>query len=119
MDNNNLFKSAAGESNLRRSTQPEVKLDEAPDSATMPDWVPSVSSLSAVVAVAIVLLMTSKLWAAVWLMLVKQVPQKIPCRRCRFFSGNPHLRCAVHPTTVLSQAAIDCQDYSPQTNKFF
>lgn len=41
----------------------------------------------------------------------------LPCRNCRFFSGNPYLRCAVHPTTVMTKAATDCSDYQPQETK--
>lgn len=39
--------------------------------------------------------------------------QQVPCRNCRFFTNNLYLRCAVHPSTVLTQNAIDCSDYSP------
>jgi hypothetical protein len=38
-------------------------------------------------------------------------PQKVPCRSCRFFSSNPYLKCAIHPTSVLTDRAIDCSDF--------
>jgi hypothetical protein len=36
---------------------------------------------------------------------------KIPCRNCRYFSHNPYLNCAIHPSLVLTDQAIDCPDY--------
>lgn len=38
---------------------------------------------------------------------------KVPCRGCRYFSHNNYLRCSVHPTTAMTEEAIDCQDYDP------
>lgn len=35
---------------------------------------------------------------------------QIPCSRCRFFNPSPHLKCAVHPTKVLTTKAINCSD---------
>lgn len=34
------------------------------------------------------------------------------CRRCKFYHPNAYLKCAVHPSKVLSTAAQDCPDYS-------
>ncbi|HAX90357.1 MAG TPA: hypothetical protein DD379_22435 [Cyanobacteria bacterium UBA11162] len=39
--------------------------------------------------------------------------RKIPCSNCKFFNSNPFLKCAVHPSKVLSTAAHDCSDYLP------
>jgi hypothetical protein len=36
---------------------------------------------------------------------------QVPCRKCRFFSSNSYLQCAVHPSTVLKDEAKDCSDY--------
>ncbi len=36
---------------------------------------------------------------------------QVPCHQCRYFGGNPYLRCALHPITVLTEQAIDCADY--------
>lgn len=37
--------------------------------------------------------------------------EHIPCLNCRFFKDSQYLRCAVHPSTVLTKQAIDCLDY--------
>ncbi|WP_448597356.1 hypothetical protein [Thermoleptolyngbya sp.] len=39
---------------------------------------------------------------------------KIPCSECRFFTGDHHLKCTVHPDWALSEAAMNCADYEPQ-----
>ena len=39
---------------------------------------------------------------------------QIPCRNCRYFSGNFYLRCAIHPSDVLTEKAVDCADYRSQ-----
>ena len=33
------------------------------------------------------------------------------CKKCRFFSHNSHLKCAVHPVRVGKIEARDCPDY--------
>lgn len=39
--------------------------------------------------------------------------EQVPCRNCRFFSNSHHLKCAVHPSTALTEQALDCSDYCP------
>ena len=39
----------------------------------------------------------------------------VPCHRCRYFSGNPYVKCALHPVTVLTEQAVDCADYYPNS----
>ena len=36
---------------------------------------------------------------------------QIPCANCKFFTGDYHLKCPVHPREALSEAAIDCMDF--------
>lgn len=39
---------------------------------------------------------------------------QIPCSKCRFFTENYQLKCTVHPTDALTEAAIGCPDYQPE-----
>jgi hypothetical protein len=39
---------------------------------------------------------------------------RISCSHCHYFSQNPYLKCALHPTTVLTEQAADCRDYTAQ-----
>jgi hypothetical protein len=47
----------------------------------------------------------------------KEVPvtvrptDRVPCRHCRFYSSNPILKCAIHPSKVLTPDVIHCPDY--------
>jgi hypothetical protein len=43
---------------------------------------------------------------------------KIPCAKCQFFTGNYQLKCTVHPSIALSEAAIDCPDYRPASESY-
>ncbi len=45
---------------------------------------------------------------------VRQTKQmhQIPCADCVFFTGNYYLKCPVQPKIALSEAAINCPDYS-------
>ncbi|NHC34689.1 hypothetical protein [Scytonema millei] len=38
----------------------------------------------------------------------------IPCKRCRFFSNNPYLKCAVQPIITMTKEAIDCAEFRPK-----
>lgn len=40
-----------------------------------------------------------------------QQMHQIPCATCRYFSGDRHLKCPVHPHQALSEAAIGCADF--------
>lgn len=39
---------------------------------------------------------------------------QVPCRNCRFFSGNSYLKCAVQPCIALTEKANNCSDYWPE-----
>ena len=40
-----------------------------------------------------------------------KLPSPIRCSRCRYFNDNHFLNCALHPVTVMTEQAVDCQDY--------
>ena len=48
---------------------------------------------------------------------LKNVEQlhKIPCADCRFFTGDYHLKCTVHPDSALSEDAINCIDFETES----
>jgi len=39
--------------------------------------------------------------------------QQVPCGTCRLFNNNHYLKCAVHPSVVLTKQALNCSDYLP------
>jgi hypothetical protein len=44
---------------------------------------------------------------------------KIPCTTCQYFTENYHLKCPVHPSIALSEAAINCRDYEERSIGFY
>lgn len=42
-------------------------------------------------------------------------PHKALCHQCRYFGHNAYLKCTVHPSTVLTEQALNCLDYSPDS----
>jgi hypothetical protein len=43
---------------------------------------------------------------------VKRLHQ-IPCANCQFFTGDYLLKCTVHPSSALTEEAINCSDFCP------
>jgi hypothetical protein len=41
---------------------------------------------------------------------------EIPCSNCQFFTGSYQLKCTVHPMVALSEEAINCFDYYPESD---
>ena len=42
-----------------------------------------------------------------------KVLHKLPCKNCSFYSNNHYLKCAVNPSIVLTEEAMNCSEYSP------
>lgn len=42
---------------------------------------------------------------------------QLPCMNCHFFYMNQHLNCAVNPSVVLTDKAVNCLDYRPGNRK--
>jgi len=40
-----------------------------------------------------------------------KLPFNVPCPRCQYFTNNQFLKCTLHPTTALTEQAVDCIDY--------
>lgn len=36
---------------------------------------------------------------------------RIPCHRCKYYTGSWHLKCPVNPTAAFSEAALHCPDF--------
>ncbi len=48
-----------------------------------------------------------------------QKMHKIPCATCQYFTENYYLKCPVHPSIALSEAAINCRDYEERSIGFY
>ena len=80
---------------------------------------PLLVPLCFLVAWGLVVLMMLNIWAFVRdsIARAKQM-HRIPCADCRFFTGDYHLKCTVHPGRALSEEAIGCQDFEPARGAF-
>jgi hypothetical protein len=38
---------------------------------------------------------------------------KVMCHSCKYFHNNLYLNCTLHPSTVMTERAVDCRDYCP------
>jgi hypothetical protein len=38
---------------------------------------------------------------------------KFSCHQCQYVGNNNYLKCALHPSTVFTEQAVDCKDYQP------
>jgi len=63
----------------------------------------------------LVVLLMLNIWIAAsnGIATVKRLHQ-IPCANCQFFTGNYLLKCPVHPTSALTEEAINCSDFLSQ-----
>ncbi|AFZ33717.1 hypothetical protein Sta7437_0097 [Stanieria cyanosphaera PCC 7437] len=48
-----------------------------------------------------------------------ETDEQTTCKNCRFFSHNPYLKCALHPSRVSTTESIECADYwSNKSDRF-
>lgn len=122
MSTEDFFKNLTAETaNARLAIVSETKPNEPRIERTASDR-PIVSEVSIGVVLLsgiICFLMLSKTWTVMQeeiedpLELPNRFSQS-PCTKCRFFSNNPFLKCAVNPTVALTKEAVDCSDYRPK-----
>jgi len=118
-----------GEKSFAQVTLVETKLAESQTATTKPHMtklngsVMLDSSLDLIPIVSIMLLLIVSLrLPAVWKfaryrMLITASSRQVPCRRCQFFANNPYLNCALHPSAVLTEQALNCSDYYPRNTR--
>jgi hypothetical protein len=42
-----------------------------------------------------------------------QADSAVKCQSCKYFDRNLYLNCALHPSSVMTEQAVDCLDYCP------
>jgi hypothetical protein len=42
-----------------------------------------------------------------------QPDSAVKCQSCKYFDRNLYLNCALHPSLVMTEEAVDCIDYCP------
>lgn len=107
----------AQETNLNTTTKTPSQLDSTrPGGTAVPDLVIAWSSLGFSLILVFIFMMLSKVWTATQneIFINLNGSKQVPCRNCRFFSGNAYLKCAVNPSSVLTNEANNCSDYCPK-----
>lgn len=118
MYHNEFFKEYAA---LNEATLSEERANETqPDVVSPPDFI-LWSPIGFVVGWAVLYFMLSKIGMAARDEIAVNIKRlhQAPCKKCQFYSNNHYLKCAIHPSTVLTEKAIGCSDYCPQNSKPF
>jgi len=117
----NLQKNLAYQSNLHQAIRSEVKKEQVqPNALTIPDVVISLSPLGFIFGWVVFFLTLRKIRTSLDNKMVFTIKgsHKVPCRNCKFYSNNHYLKCAVNPSIVLTEEAMNCSEYSPNKSKF-
>jgi hypothetical protein len=112
-----------GEESLRPTTSMSVQPSHSPRFDPNGDSPPS--GLDPILLVMISLILSSTIallmGTLTWAYRRKNRPEtshfqkahRRPCQGCQYFYPNTSLKCAVHPSTVMTEASDDCRDYWP------
>jgi hypothetical protein len=112
-----------GEASLRPATSMSAQPSHPPSLDPNGDPVPSgldpilLVMISLILSSTIALLMGTLTWA--YRRKTRQETSHFqraptsPCQRCQYFYPNTSLKCAIHPSTVMTEASDDCSDYWP------
>ncbi len=116
-----LQKNVVYQRNLHQVTRSEVKKEQVqPNGLTIPDVAISLSPLAFVCGWVVFFLILRKIRTSLDNKMVFTINglHKVPCRNCKFYSSNHYLKCAVNPSIVLTEEAMNCSEYSPNKGKF-
>ncbi|MEH1838679.1 MAG: hypothetical protein V7L20_07895 [Nostoc sp.] len=111
-----LATAIAGNNNLDQVIVSEATKDKAQThELTITDIAISLSPVGFVISWIVFFLILRKIRALLDYKMVfpVKVLYKLPCKNCSFYSNNHYLKCAVNPSIVLTEEAINCSEYSP------
>jgi hypothetical protein len=115
-----LQKSIAANSDLHQVIPSEAKNEQAQThELTIPDIAISLSPVGFLIGWVVFSLMLRKIQAFLDYKMVFPIKKlhSFPCKNCRFYSNNHYLKCAVNPSSVLTEEAKNCSEYSPNNKK--
>ncbi|MBD2242298.1 hypothetical protein [Nostoc sp. FACHB-888] len=111
-----LPKTVATNSNLQQVIVSEAKKDQGQThELTITDIAISLSPVGFIISWMVFFLILRKIRAFIDYKMVfpSKAIHKLPCKNCSFYSNNHYLKCAVNPSIVLTEEAINCSEYSP------
>ncbi|WP_193196779.1 hypothetical protein [Nostoc sp. MG11] len=116
-----LKRNVINQRNLHQLSQNEVKREQTqPNELTIHDVVISLSPLGFIFGWVIFFIALRKIRTFLDNKMVFTIKglDKVPCKNCKFYSNNHYLKCAVNPSIVLTEEAMNCSEYSPTKSKF-
>ncbi|MEH1945080.1 MAG: hypothetical protein V7L01_33360 [Nostoc sp.] len=116
----NLQKSVAANNNLHQVILSEVKKEQVKThESTIPDIAIYLSPIGFISGWLIFLVILRKVRAYLDEKMVfpSKSLHKLPCKNCQFYSNNNYLKCAVNPSIVLTEEAMNCSEYSSNNKK--
>lgn len=116
MNGDDLLKQNAAQQKILHEVQPtEVKLDEPRHQPGLnaTDILMLLGPISFIMGWTVLFFMLSKIGTVARNEICTSIKhlQRVPCRNCQFFSNNAYLKCAVQPSIVLTEKALNCCDY--------
>ncbi|MBE9036808.1 hypothetical protein [aff. Roholtiella sp. LEGE 12411] len=115
-------KNIISKKNLHQLTQNEVKREQAQShELTIPDVIVSLSPLGFIFSWVVFFIALRKIRTFVDNKIFFTIKglEKVPCKNCKFYSNNHYLKCAVKPSIVLTEEAMNCPEYSPNKGNFY
>ncbi|MBG1241503.1 hypothetical protein [Nostoc sp. NZL] len=116
-----LPKTVAANSNLHQVIVSEAQKDQSQThELTITDIAISLSPVGFIISWIVFFVILRKIRAFLDDKMVFSIKgiQKLPCKNCRFYSNNHYLKCAVNPSIVLTEEAVNCSEYSPGKKNF-
>ncbi|MBD2507652.1 hypothetical protein [Nostoc sp. ATCC 53789] len=115
-----LQKTVVANSNLHQGNLSEARNEQAQThELSIPDLAISLSPVGFLIGWVVFFLILQKIRAFLDEKMVISINglHKLPCKKCRFYSNNHYLKCAVNPSVVLTGEAMNCSEYSPNSKK--
>ncbi|MBW4689740.1 MAG: hypothetical protein KME40_32775 [Komarekiella atlantica HA4396-MV6] len=115
-----LQRNIINQRNLYQLSQNEAKSEQTqPNQLTIPDIVISLSPLGFIFGWVVFFIALRKIRTFLDNKMVFTIKglDKVPCKNCKFYSNNHYLKCAVNPSIVLTEEAMNCSEYSPTKSK--
>ncbi|MBN3908135.1 MAG: hypothetical protein HWQ35_16780 [Nostoc sp. NMS1] len=114
-----LQKTVVANSNLHHGNLSEARNEQTTHELSIPDIAISLSPVGFLIGWIVFFLILQKIRAFLDEKMVISINglHKLPCKNCRFYSNNHYLKCAVNPSIVLTEEAINCSEYSPNNKK--
>ncbi|MBD2364356.1 hypothetical protein H6G36_24775 [Anabaena minutissima FACHB-250] len=112
----------ASSQNIAQATRSEIKTKQSPtNNLEIPEIAISLTPIGLVFSWVIFFIILRKIRTILEDKMVGTVKSshQLPCKKCKFYSNNHYLKCAVNPGIVMTEDAKDCSEYSLEKDHKF